>query len=79
MSRVAEQWPQRRKVYGIISCQLILTTLVAGAIMLNPPLQQFCATNVPFRVVMFLAPLVGLVRSALTAAADTHLSMLCCN
>ena len=51
-----------RKVYGIVACQLLLTTLVAATIILNEPLQVFCTTNVPFRVVAFVAPLAGLVR-----------------
>ena len=51
--------PWHRKVYGIIACQLVLTSIVAAVIMTHEPLQKFCATNVPFGLAMFIFPLVG--------------------
>lgn len=49
----------RRKVYGIIACQMVLTSIIAAVIMTHEPLQRFCATNVPFGIAMFIFPIAG--------------------
>ena len=48
-----------RKVYGIIACQMVLTSIIAAVIMTHEPLQRFCATNVPFGIAMFIFPIAG--------------------
>lgn len=39
------RWGFIRKVYGILSVQLVLTTVVAAMVVLNPPISLFFATH----------------------------------
>ena len=53
------RWGFIRKVYGIIAAQLLLTCVTVSVILFNPQAQKFSQTNVPFRVIFMLAPLIG--------------------
>jgi FtsH-binding integral membrane protein len=55
------RWGFIRKVYGIISIQLLLTTLVACVILFSEPVKGFVTTNLPFQIMCFILPLVGLI------------------
>ena len=53
------RWGFIRKVYGIIAAQLLLTCVTVSVVLFSPPVQQFSQTNVPFRVVIMIGPLLG--------------------
>ncbi|KAK9813671.1 hypothetical protein WJX73_002355 [Symbiochloris irregularis] len=55
------RWGFIRKVYGIISAQLLLTVITCSVVLFSPPVLQFTRTNVPFQLVFFLGPLLGLI------------------
>lgn len=55
------RWDFIRKVYGIIAAQLLLTCVTVSVILFSPKAQQFSQTNVPFRIVCMLGPLLGLI------------------
>ncbi|KAL3281055.1 hypothetical protein HHI36_004279 [Cryptolaemus montrouzieri] len=50
-----------RKVYGLLSIQLLLTTIVAGACMCTPPLKAFVQTNVWMVLTSMILSLVLLI------------------
>ncbi|KAL2631293.1 hypothetical protein R1flu_015979 [Riccia fluitans] len=53
------RWGFMRKVYGILSAQIILTAVVASVIVLSDPLREFFTSNLnlPLAVVIALIPL----------------------
>ncbi len=53
------RWGFIRKVYGIISAQLLLTTLVACVILFNEPVRGFVTTNLAFQITCMILPFVG--------------------
>jgi len=50
-----------RKVYGILSAQLLLTTAVAGFVMFTPGLKETLAATPGLMTVTSLLPLVGMI------------------
>lgn len=50
-----------RKTFGIVTCQLALTALVAGLLMANPTAQVYMATRVWVQVALLLASVLGLI------------------
>lgn len=52
------RWQFINKVFGIISCQLILTTLVSLLIVTNPPLQHFLTGSIGIQILLFVLSLV---------------------
>ncbi|CAL5229149.1 g12423 [Coccomyxa viridis] len=55
------RWGFIRKVYGIVSAQLILTAIVAGIIYAVPPVRGFVTTSLAFQLTFAILPLVGLI------------------
>lgn len=47
------------QVYGIVSCQLALTAVVAAIIMFNRPVQEFMLRSVAFKIINTIIPFVG--------------------
>ena len=72
------RWGFIRKVYGIVSLQLILTAIVAGIIYAVPPVRGFVTSSLAFQLTFAILPLVGetllLPRQsgALSIAAHSH-------
>jgi protein lifeguard len=50
-----------RKVFGIVTAQLLLTAGIALAIILNPSTQQYLATSAGIQIGLFLASFLGLI------------------
>jgi FtsH-binding integral membrane protein len=50
-----------RKTFSIVSCQLALTALVAGVLMINPATQLYLASSWWIQVLLFLASMLGLI------------------
>lgn len=55
----ALRWGFIRKVYGIIATQLILTAIVALAIYVLPPVQNFVLGSPAFQITFAVLPLIG--------------------
>lgn len=55
------RWGFIRKVYGIISAQLVLTAVVAAIIMFNHPVRSFVTGSLAFQIVVAILPLIGLI------------------
>lgn len=53
------RWGFIRKVYGIVSLQLILTAIVAGIIYAVPPVRGFVTSSLAFQLTFAILPLVG--------------------
>ena len=53
------RWGFIRKVYGIISAQLLLTVITCSVVLFSPYVLQFSRTNVPFQIIFMLGPLIG--------------------
>ena len=53
------RWGFIRKVYGIVSLQLILTAIVAGIIYAVPPVRGFVTASLAFQLTFAILPLVG--------------------
>ena len=72
------RWGFIRKVYGIVSLQLILTAIVAGIIYAVPPVRGFVTSSLAFQLTFAILPLVGKIlllskqSGALSIAADSH-------
>ena len=47
------------QVYGIVSCQLILTAIVAAIIYGVPPVRGFVTTSLAFQLTFAILPLIG--------------------
>jgi FtsH-binding integral membrane protein len=54
------RWGFIKKVYGIIACQVLLTSVVASVIYLNQPIQNFVLNSPAFQLTFAILPLVGL-------------------
>lgn len=50
-----------RKTFSIVSCQLALTALVAGVLMLNPGTQLYLARSIWIQVLLMLTSMLGLI------------------
>ena len=50
------------QVYGIVSCQLILTAIVAAIIYAVPPVRGFVTTSLAFQLTFAILPLIGELR-----------------
>ena len=48
-----------KKVYGIISFQLLATVAVSCVIMFNQPVQNFVTGSLPFQICIMLGTLLG--------------------
>ncbi|KAK9917256.1 hypothetical protein WJX75_002426 [Coccomyxa subellipsoidea] len=55
------RWGFIKKVYGIISAQLVLTAIVSGTILAVPPVRGFVTTSLWFQITCAVLPLVGLI------------------
>ena len=55
----ALRWGFIKKVYGIISFQLLLTVAVASLILFNRPVEHFVTTSGPFQITVFLLSFLG--------------------
>ena len=55
----ALRWGFIKKVYGIISAQLLLTVAVASLILFNEPVGHFVTTSGPFQITVFLLSFIG--------------------
>ena len=53
------RWGFIRKVYGIVSLQLILTAIVAGIIYAVPSVRGFVTSSLAFQLTFAILPLVG--------------------
>ena len=53
------RWGFIKKVYGIISAQMVLTVIVASAIIFNEPVQHFVTNSAPFQISVFLLSFLG--------------------
>ena len=47
------------QVYGIVSCQLVLTAIVAAIIYAVPPVRGFVTTSLAFQLTFAILPLIG--------------------
>ena len=47
------------QVYGIVSCQLVLTAIVAAIIYTVPPVRGFVITSLAFQLTFAILPLIG--------------------
>ncbi len=52
------RWGFIRKVYGILSVQFVLTTVVAGFVVLSTPVSQFFQANPLSIIVLAFLPLI---------------------
>lgn len=50
-----------RKVFGIVSCQLVLTAIVATLLIFNPSTQQYLASSVGIQIALMLVSMLGLI------------------
>eukprot|EP00243_Klebsormidium_subtile_P004766 TRINITY_DN18916_c0_g1_i1.p1 TRINITY_DN18916_c0_g1~~TRINITY_DN18916_c0_g1_i1.p1 ORF type:complete len:252 (-),score=48.27 TRINITY_DN18916_c0_g1_i1:201-956(-) len=55
------RWGFIRKVYGILSAQLLFTSVVVAVIILNAPVRGFVMTSQPFIWVSLLLPFVTMI------------------
>eukprot|EP00891_Asterochloris_glomerata_P008634 jgi/Astpho2/8634/e_gw1.00126.46.1_t len=55
------RWGFIKKVYGIISFQLLATVAVSCVIMFNQPAQNFVTGSLPFQICIMLGTLLGLI------------------
>lgn len=55
------RWGFVCKVYGVISCQLVLTSIIAAIIMFNRPIQTFFLTSVWLQVLLMVATFALLI------------------
>ena len=53
------RWGFIKKVYGIISAQMILTVAVASVIIFNEPVEHFVTTSAPFQISVFAFSFLG--------------------
>lgn len=53
------RWGFIKKVYGIISAQMILTVAVASVIIFNEPVEHFVTTSAPFQISVFALSFLG--------------------
>ena len=53
------RWGFIKKVYGIISAQMILTVIVASVIIFNEPVQHFVTSSAPFQISIFAFSFLG--------------------
>ncbi len=53
------RWGFIKKVYGIISAQMILTVIVASVIIFNEPVQHFVTSSAPFQISVFAFSFLG--------------------
>lgn len=58
------RWGFIKKVYGIISAQMILTVIVASVINFNEPVQNFVTSSAPFQISVFASSFLGKPSSA---------------
>ena len=70
------RWGFIKKVYGIISAQMILTVAVASIIIFNEPVGHFVTTSAPFQISVFAFSFLGktLARLLRTYIACQHLT-----
>jgi FtsH-binding integral membrane protein len=54
------RWGFIKKVYAIIACQVLLTSVVASVIYLVHPIQNFVLSSPAFQITFAILPLVGL-------------------
>ncbi|XP_010551036.1 PREDICTED: BI1-like protein [Tarenaya hassleriana] len=52
------RWGFIRKVYGILSAQLLLTTVISAAVVLNPPLTDLLTGSYGFLLLLCIVPIV---------------------
>lgn len=50
-----------RKVFGIVTAQILLTAVIAGALMVNPSAQQYLARSLAIQILLLVGSLVGLI------------------
>lgn len=53
------RWGFIKKVYGIISAQMVLTVAVASVIIFNEPVGHFVTTSAPFQISVFAFSFLG--------------------
>lgn len=53
------RWGFIKKVYGIISAQMVLTVAVASIIIFNEPVGHFVTTSAPFQISVFACSFLG--------------------
>lgn len=53
------RWGFIKKVYGIISAQMVLTVAVASVIIFNKPVELFVTTSAPFQISVFAFSFLG--------------------
>ena len=53
------RWGFIRKVYGILSAQLLFTSVVVAVMILNAPVRSFVMTSQPFIWVALLLPFIS--------------------
>ena len=53
------RWGFIKKVYGIISAQMVLTVAVASVIIFNEPVEHFVTTSAPFQISVFAFSFLG--------------------
>jgi len=53
------RWGFIKKVYAIIACQVLLTSVVASVIYLVHPIQNFVLSSPSFQITFAILPLVG--------------------
>ena len=53
------RWGFIKKVYGIISAQMVLTVAVASVIIFNEPVGHFVTTSAPFQISVFACSFLG--------------------
>lgn len=54
------RWGFIKKVYGIISAQMILTVVVASLIIFNEPVKNFVTGSAPFQISVFAFSFLGM-------------------
>lgn len=75
----ALRWGFVRKVYGIISMQLLLTTIVAAAVVASPSAQRFLLANWGLQLGLLLLSMLGLIPLyAYRQSHPTNLLLLGC-
>ena len=50
-----------RKVFGIVSCQLVLTAIVATFLVVNPSTQSYLASSIGIQIGLMLISMLGLI------------------
>lgn len=73
------RWGFIKKVYGIISAQMVLTVAVASIIIFNEPVGHFVTTSAPFQISVFAFSFLGKAVSKITVDALIQCLSACHN